>query len=50
VRAAVKQIDPNLPIHNIRTFENIRDAPHRGSAPGDDNHPGVRNLAAICVA
>jgi predicted permease len=26
VRAAVKRIDPNLPIHNIRTFENIRDA------------------------
>ena len=25
VRAAVKRIDPNLPIHNIRTFENIRD-------------------------
>jgi predicted permease len=26
VRAAVKRIDPNLPIHNIRTFADIRDA------------------------
>jgi hypothetical protein len=26
VRAAVKRIDPNLPIHNIRTFQDIRDA------------------------
>jgi predicted permease len=26
VRAAVRRIDPNLPIHNIRTFEDIRDA------------------------